>query len=148
VNISMKKQRGIVLFFSLIILIVMTVIGVALAVNSTQSLRMSSAGSERIEAMSIANGALDLLIDNNKGAIFANLSARVDDNQLLGGAQSIIPMPMDGTITDVACQRSSKASGPGLITCRRLEITSSRSFGRENLGQLQVVAGIEQEVLP
>lgn len=34
----------------------MTVIGVALAVNSTQSLRMSGAGSERIEAKAIADG--------------------------------------------------------------------------------------------
>ena len=145
---NMQKQKGIVLFFSLIVLIIMTVIGVALAVNSTQSLRMAGAGAERVEANAIANGALDLLIDKNKGSNFANLSARDDSNTLLDGAQSVIPMPMDGTIKDVACQRSSKASGPGLITCRRLEVTSSRSFGRENLGQLQVIAGIEQEVLP
>ncbi|MGZ0787976.1 PilX N-terminal domain-containing pilus assembly protein, partial [Pseudomonas saponiphila] len=43
----MKKQKGIVLFFALIILLLMTIIGVALAVNSTQSMRMSGAGSER-----------------------------------------------------------------------------------------------------
>ena len=47
---SQKRQQGIVLFFSLIVLVLMTLIGVALAVNSTQSLRMSGAGSERIEA--------------------------------------------------------------------------------------------------
>lgn len=52
----MKRQKGVVLFFALIILIIMTVIGVALAVNSTQSLRMSGAGSERIEAKAIADG--------------------------------------------------------------------------------------------
>ncbi|MCD8558337.1 MAG: pilus assembly PilX N-terminal domain-containing protein, partial [Shewanella xiamenensis] len=52
----MRKQKGIVLFFALIVLLLMTIIGVALAVNSTQSMRMSGAGSERIEAKSIADG--------------------------------------------------------------------------------------------
>ena len=55
----MKKQEGMVLFFSLIILIIMTVIGVALAVNSSQSMKMAGAGSERVEAMSAAQGAQD-----------------------------------------------------------------------------------------
>lgn len=143
----MKKQKGVVLFFSLIVLIIMTVIGVALAVNSTQSLRMAGAGAERVEANAIANGALDLLINNNKGAVFANMASRDDTNKLLGGTQSIIPMPKDGTIQDVSCQRSAKANGANLFSCRRLEVQSRINFGRDNLGQLQVVAGIEQEVL-
>lgn len=142
----MKRQKGVVLFFALIVLIIMTVIGVALAVNSTQSLRMAGAGAERVEASAIANGALDMVIEKYKGAEFANMSTPKADG-LLGGNQSLIPMPKDGTIQDVSCQRSSKASGANLIKCRRLEVNSTVSFGRENLGQLTVVTGIEQEVL-
>lgn len=59
----MRKQKGIVLFFALIVLLLMTIIGVALAVNSTQSMRMSGAGSERIEAKSIADGGLEAAIE-------------------------------------------------------------------------------------
>ena len=62
----MKNQRGVVLFFALIVLIIMRLIGVALAVNSTQSLRMAGAGAERIEAIAIANGALDSVISKYK----------------------------------------------------------------------------------
>lgn len=142
----MKKQKGVVLFFALIVLVIMTVIGVALAVNSTQSLRMAGAGSERVEAAAIANGAIDAVIAKNNGANFANMSVSTPE-VLLGGKQSIIPMPKDGTVQDVSCNRTSKASGADLISCRRLEIQSAVTFGRENLGTLQVTTGIEQEVL-
>lgn len=142
----MRKQKGVVLFFALIVLVLMTVIGVALAVNSTQSLRMAGAGAERIEAMAIANGALDSVIKTYQGAGFANMSDETPAKEL-GGKQTIIPMPKDGTVQDVSCQRSSKASGANLIKCRRLEVISTANFGREDLGQLTVVTGIEQEVL-
>lgn len=143
---SMKNQKGVVLFFALIVLILMTLIGVALAVNSTQSLRMAGAGAERIEANAIANGALESVINKYKGAAFANMMVSQPDS-LLGGKQLLVPMPWDGTVKDVSCQRSSKANGANLISCRRLEVESVRAFGRESLGQLEVVAGIEQEVL-
>jgi type IV pilus assembly protein PilX len=145
VNISMKKQKGIVLFFSLIILIVMTVIGVALAVNSTQSLRMSSAGSERIEAMSIANGGLEQVIANNAGAPFANLLAE-QTAAVFNGSQVITPLPEIGGV-DVGCQRTSKAAGANLIKCKRAQIINTVTFGRNGLGTLKVAAGIEQQVL-
>jgi type IV pilus assembly protein PilX len=144
----MKRQRGVALFFSLIVLIIMTVIGVALAVNSGQSLRMSGAGSERIEAQTLASGALDEVVAVNKGAVLASMTeAQTVTNSSLGGSQKLVPMPKDGTVQNVTCQRSSNASGAGLIACRRLEVSSTVSFGRDNLGRLTVVAGIEQEVL-
>ncbi|MCE9685278.1 pilus assembly PilX N-terminal domain-containing protein [Shewanella sp. AS16] len=142
----MNKQKGVVLFFSLIVLIIMTLIGVALAVNSLQSMRMSGAGSERIEAGIAANGALDAAIASNQGAGLANMSTTTQSS-LLNGTQTITPLPEDGTVQDVSCQRSTNASAANLIACRRLEISSSSTFGRDDLGQLTVVAGIEQEVL-
>jgi len=71
---SYQKQQGIVLFFSLIILVLMTIIGVALAVNSTQSLRMAGAGAERIDAMASAQGAQDKAILANSG-VMATMTA-------------------------------------------------------------------------
>ncbi|MFS1423698.1 PilX N-terminal domain-containing pilus assembly protein [Shewanella sp. 10N.286.48.B5] len=138
----MKKQQGIVLFFSLIILVLMTLIGVALAVNSTQSLRMSGAGSERIEAMASAQGGQDKAILANQGTTMATMiapSTTVD--AALGVSNTITPM----VVGDVSCQRSTKASSG--ISCRRVEISSSATFGRSNMGVVTVVAGIEQEVL-
>ncbi|MGX9462381.1 pilus assembly PilX family protein [Shewanella sp. A14] len=141
----MKKQKGIVLFFSLIVLVIMTVIGVALAINSTQSLRMSGAGSERIEALSVANGGLEQVIANNSGAALANLLA-VKTETAFNSTQTITPLPV-ADVKDVGCQRTSNAMGAGLVSCRRSQITSMARFGRDNLGSLTVAAGVEQQVL-
>ncbi|MCP3128076.1 PilX N-terminal domain-containing pilus assembly protein [Shewanella sp. KJ2020] len=141
----MKKQKGVVLFFALIVLIIMTVIGVALAVNSTQSLRMSGAGTERIEAKAIADGGLEQIISDYSGALLANLNAETD-TAVFSGNQKLTPLPETG-VRDVGCQRTSNATGANLVSCRRVEISSSVTFGRDNLGSLTVVSGVEQQVL-
>lgn len=142
----MKKQKGVVLFFALIVLIIMTVIGVALAVNSTQSLRMAGAGSERLEAKAIADGGLELIINQFKGAPFANLNVATSKAEF-NGTQLLTPLPLTG-VKDVGCQRTGSASGANLVSCRRVEITSTATFGQDSLGELTVVTGIEQQVLP
>lgn len=139
----MKKQKGIVLFFSLIVLVIMTVIGVALAVNSTQSIRMAGAGSERIEAMAAAHGALDSVVSVNKGVALANLTGEINAGTMLGVTSTITPLQLE----DVSCQRSANANSSNLVSCRRSEISSVSSFGRNDMGRLTVVAGVEQEVL-
>jgi len=150
----MRKQKGIVLFFALIVLLLMTIIGVALAVNSTQSMRMSGAGSERIEAKSIADGGLESSIETNKGTSLATLSSVITTTEF-GSQQTLTPIPFEvdaaGQVIigakDVGCQRSTKPNSGNIISCRRVEISSTANFGRGNLGQLTVVAGVEQEVL-
>jgi type IV pilus assembly protein PilX len=151
----MKKQRGIVLFFSLIVLIIMTVIGVALAVNSTQSLRMSGAGSEFLAAKALADGGVSAVLLNKPTSYFATLAKIDPENGYSGGIQTLTPLPLvdDGTGTlvidpkDVACQRSQVASGTNLFSCRRIQISSEVKFGRSGFGRVSVVTGIEQEVL-
>ncbi|MGL5359480.1 MAG: pilus assembly PilX family protein [Shewanella sp.] len=142
----MKNQQGIVLFFALIVLIIMTVIGVALAVNSSQSLRMSGAGSERVESKAIADGGLQAVIVKYQGSLFANLNA-VKPEALFNSTQQLTPLPLTGA-QNVGCQRTANATGANLVNCRRIEISSTKAFGRDNLGQLTVVAGVEQQVLP
>ncbi|WOT07024.1 pilus assembly PilX family protein [Shewanella youngdeokensis] len=141
----MKKQRGVVLFFSIIILLIMTVIGVALAVNSTQSIRMAGAGSERVEAVAHAHGAQDQLIADNRGTNLANLPTQVSTIQDGNfNVESTLTRLTDG---DVDCVRSRLASQASLIRCVPIEVSSQATFGRNNMGQITVVAGIEQEVL-
>jgi type IV pilus assembly protein PilX len=139
---SIKTQQGIVLFFSLIVLVLMTLIGVALAVNSTQSLRMSGAGSERIEAMASAQGGQDKVILANTGNTFTSMTAisQTIDNEL-GVTNTITPL----IVGDVRCQRNVKGNSIPIF-CRRIEISSAATFGRNNMGLVTVVAGIEQEV--
>ncbi|MCF1428127.1 MAG: pilus assembly PilX N-terminal domain-containing protein [Shewanella sp.] len=144
----MKKQQGVVLFFALIVLLIMTVIGVALAVNSSQSLRMAGAGSERVEALAAAQGAQARAINNNQGSNMANIDI---DNVIHVPADATFPNASSDIVPresgDVNCQRSADASSTNLISCRRMEITTTAKFGRDNLGSLTVVTGVEQEVL-
>jgi len=150
-----KRQKGIVLFFALIVLLVMTVIGVALAVNSTQSLRMSGAGSERIEAKALADGGIAALLLAKTPAYLATMIAIDSANAYSGGKQVLTPLPLvdDGAGNlivqpkNVSCQRSGDASGTDLFKCRRIEISSQVTYGRDGLGQLTVITGVEQEVL-
>lgn len=151
----MKRQEGIVLFLALIVLIIMTVIGVALAVNSTQSLRMAGAGAERIEAKALADGGIVAVLDAKTKAFLATMTAIDTANNYSGGSQVLTPLPLvdngSGTLVvqpkNVSCQRSTDASGTDLFKCRRVEIASQVTFGRDNLGQITVVTGVEQEVL-
>ncbi|MGL4220583.1 MAG: pilus assembly PilX family protein [Shewanella sp.] len=143
----MKRQQGMVLVFALIVLIIMTLIGVALAVNAGQSLRMAGAGAERVEALSAAQGAQQRAIIDNKGPTLATLKAATSPKTdvVLKNVQTVIsPSPLN---TDVNCQRKSNASSANIISCRRVEVRSEAIFGRNELGRLAVVAGVEQEVL-
>lgn len=142
----MNKQKGIVLFVAMIALLIMTVIGVALAVSSSQSIRMAGAGSERVEAMGAAQGAQARVIDDSEGATMANMNATMTTvDNTLGSSVTNTLAPLN--LEDVSCQRSTKANSSNLISCRRVEVSSVATFGRSNLGQLTVVSGVEQEVL-
>ena len=141
---QIRKEKGIVLFFSIIILLIMTVIGVALAVNSTQSIRMAGAGSERIEAMANAHGAQDRLIDSNEGKTFATLPANPAD---ITDSEFPVTSSLNRLSSGGTCIRPIHATEPGLIACVTIEISSQATFGRNNMGQLTVVSGIEQEIL-
>jgi len=149
-----KKQQGIVLFFSLIVLIIMTVIGVALAVNSTQSLRMAGAGAERVEAKAIADGAISAILLNRPQSYFALLTTESFET-FSGGSQTLTPLPfvddgaggMKSESSLVGCGRAKEAYDDGTVRCRKTQISSEVNYGRNGLGQLTVVTGVAQEVL-
>ena len=134
----MHKEHGMVLFLSLIVLLIMTVIGVALAVNSNQSMKMAGAGAERVEAMTAAHGAQDRAISLNEGATLINLTNTLVTNDAALGVTNTLEPVASG------CQRVVKAHGAS-IGCNRIDISSTAVFGRNDLGQLTVVTGIEQE---
>jgi type IV pilus assembly protein PilX len=143
---GLKRQSGIVLFFALILLVVMTVIGVALAVNAGQSLRMAGAGSERMEAKAAADGGLAAVMNATTVATLATLSD-VQNSALFGGEQTLTPLPEGATPENVGCQHSVTASATNIIGCRRLQANSTVTYGRDNMGVIEVTQGMEQEVL-
>lgn len=142
----MKGQQGAVLFFALVTLVLMTLIGVTLAGNASLSMRMSGTGAERISALAASQGVLAKEVKAREGASLANIVSPEHipgDFQGFGVSTTIAPLT-DG---DVGCQRSEQASSVNLISCRRIEVSSSTKFGRNDLGEVTVVTGIEQQVL-
>ncbi|WP_298768550.1 pilus assembly protein PilX [uncultured Shewanella sp.] len=138
----MKNQQGMVLFFSLIVLLIMTVIGVAIAMNATQSLRMSQAGSERVQANIALQGAMNTVVINNEGSTLANLDDPLILTDLTYNVTSTLTPLYEG---DVVCARSARPTAG--IECRKVELSSEIQFGRKDLAQLTRVSGLEQEVL-
>ncbi|MFL7045707.1 PilX N-terminal domain-containing pilus assembly protein [Vibrio cyclitrophicus] len=92
----------------MVVLIVMTIIGVALAVNSSQSLRMAGAGGDRISALSKAQGGQLVDVDS----VTHSFSTRTADGVAaeMDGTQNIKLMPADNPGIDVNCQRTEKAN--------------------------------------
>lgn len=138
----MKNQQGMVLFFSLIVLLIMTVIGVAIAMNATQSLRMSQAGSQRVQANIAVQGAINTVVMNNEGSVLANLDAPLVLTDPTYNVTSTLTPLYEG---DVVCARSTRPTAG--VECRKIELSSEIHFGRGNLAQLTRVSGLEQEVL-
>lgn len=139
----MKKQQGIVLFLALIVLLILTMIGVGLAMNSSQSLRMAGAGNERVSAMAAAQGAQAKVLNDLTSDVLALMTVEtevVDSDFKVN--HKVTPIS-EG---DVSCKRTEAANNASLIRCRRIEISSEASFGREDMGRLQIVVGVEQEV--
>ncbi len=150
-----KQQHGIVLFFALIVLILMTIIGVALASNSTQSLQMASSGAERLEAISKVNGSQERFLNQNQGsAVMTDLIAPLLMSDSVMNAKHIIkPVGCNqdemgnctSQILDTDCGRS--ATGSSAFKCRKIEVSTSAKYGRNNLGTVNICSAIEQQVL-
>ena len=124
----MKKQKGIVLFFAIIVLLLLTVIGVSLASNSTMSIKMAGAGTERIEALVNAQGKIE------------------------NGVRSIVlGQPMSAEVVtripSLSCPRKARANsnnqgaGTTELFCREIGVTET--YGKSDTGQLTLVVGID-----
>lgn len=148
-NLFISRQQGAILFFALIILFIMTMIGTGLALNSGMTLRMAGAGTERLQALSAVKGAQsnilsDPLLQKQLANISTDFSPEISiATDTLNSTTILHPLHKN----DVNCQRTSQAHASNLVSCRRLEMHTSTTFGRHNLGSVTVISGIEQEIL-
>ena len=77
---SQKRQQGIVLFFSLIVLVLMTLIGVALAVNSGSTMATMTVASTTIDA---ALGVSNTLTPMTVGDVGCQRSTKASSGNLI-----------------------------------------------------------------
>lgn len=129
---NLRSQKGVVLFFAIIVLLVLTIIGVSLAVNSTMSLNMANAGSERIEAIHEINEGLQ-----NTFAQFR--ASDVDQIDALLPDPDIIRLPaLVGTTKECTFNKS--------YCCVIYEVSQTVQYGKQNVTHPPMAYGIEKVV--
>ena len=149
---SLVKQRGIALFTTLILLVVVTLTSVLLIRNAGFESKISGAYADRVESEGEVTGAIDELIN----------TAQIGGNNPF--VDSELNYPKNATTTafpDVAneielivevpgsCRRSEKANSENLnLVCRLLTVDSSLSYSRSNAGQNDVATGIVHPLTP
>ncbi|GLP97142.1 PilX N-terminal domain-containing pilus assembly protein [Paraferrimonas sedimenticola] len=141
----MKHQQGIVLFFALVVLLVLTVIGTSLAVSAGFSARMASTSAERVEAFHMINGAQLRLIEDEASRAGDSRFVTVTGTDQVTDASLNVNSDIEFNI-ETGCRRSSTASSASLFGCRHLDVTSRTTFGRNNRGNVAVVSAVEQPV--
>lgn len=145
-----NQQSGLVLFVALIFLLVITILGVALLSNSAMDAKMAGAVSDRTDALQAGNGVLGDVMKNanTSRAFLQDLTAyphQVDTSltDSSGNArQATVEFKQESS-----CPRSRNGSSSDVFICRHFTDSADITFGRHQLGQLEVVNGVSQPLI-
>ncbi|RYV02564.1 pilus assembly protein PilX [Shewanella sp. OPT22] len=123
----MQKQKGVVLFFAIIVLLLLTIIGVSLATNSSMSLMMAGSGTERLEALLTAQGKL------KNGVEAIRMGNEVAEDIIIRNDR--LTCPRVGNANS-----NNQGAVVNKFICR--EIGATETYGRNDAGQVTVVVGV------
>lgn len=155
-SLSQTKQKGVVLVVSLVFLVALTAVAAALMQNTTTDMKMAGASQEKAIAVQETISEMDRVIYNEINRV--NLSD--EGGNINRFAQTIIN-PIALTVTQssittgtlvgsnaqnsvIPCERAIRGSEG---ECNTLRITINRTYGRNNNSNVQVNAGIAQQLL-
>lgn len=146
-----QQQQGFVLMVSLVMVVAITAIAVTLMNSSSLDTKMAVVTEEREMATHHAKGGNDQLFYNavnrtiNEQNYFAAFSASQQSAQFVSthGAISTVTWASDNQV-ETDCPRS-KAPTEGL-QCNYLSTTTAKNFGPGEVNQINVVAGVAQQV--
>ncbi|GLS82560.1 pilus assembly PilX family protein [Paraferrimonas haliotis] len=142
---SLNNQQGIVLFFALVVLLILTVIGTSLAVSSGFSARMATTSAERVESLHTINGSQLRLIDEEAAKQGESLFVKGVGTTSVTDANTGVASDIK-FLVETGCRRSSSASSASTFSCRQSEVASQVSFGKNNRGNIGIVSAVEQPV--
>ncbi len=128
----MKQQKGVVLFFAIIVLLLLTIIGVSLAVNSSMSLQMSNAGSERLEVVNEINEQLQNRFLEIQGMDVDQIDALLPNPDIIRLPQQV------GTARD--------CTNNNAFCCVIYEVSQTVEYGKFDIAHPPVAFGIEKPV--
>lgn len=147
--VAIKKQKGVVLIIALVFLISLTAVASALMLNTTTDIKMSGASEEKLVATQTAISAIDETIA---------MQLRGATNFFAGTNFPMPVVPVNAVVTDVTitnpnnndltvtCPHAKLATSG--LQCVVLRVTANNNYGRKNASNIQVEAGIAQQVFP
>lgn len=141
-----QHQKGIALFTTMILLVIVTLASVVLMRNAGFENKVSGAYAQQAIANGATNGAADEIIATARRG---GTNPFIDDEVSYPKSESAGQFPSVSNQVDFvvetpgACQRSEDANSQNLdLVCRLLIMDSSLSYSRSNSGQAELATGI------
>ena len=155
-----SRQKGVVLIVALVFLIALTAVAAALMQNSTTDMKMSGASEEKVVATQEAISASDESIfrqvnggtGNNAFTLpLVRFPLVVTDTLTKTNTDTDTTASIEITNNELAlepdCPHSRAASSAQVFTCNVLRVQVVRKYGRTNTNEVEVNAGIAQQLL-
>jgi len=148
-NHQLKQQQGVVLIVALVFLIALTAVASALMLNTTSDMKMSGSSQIKVSSTQEAISSIDEVI-------FTQMEGGVNSFTLSQFPIAVAVSPDDTTATIttlntnslvVDCPHSKSASSTAVFKCNVLRIRANKLYGRSNTSNVQVSAGIAQQLL-
>lgn len=155
-NALPQTQKGVVLIVSLVFLVALTAVAAMLLQTATTDMKMSGASEEKVEATQEAVSAIDEVIYNQVAAGKTNDFAKSLVNFPV--TEGLLPDTKTSATASVDiinnkyelesdCPHTRSASSAQVFTCNVLRIQVNRQYGRNNTNNVEVHAGIAQQLL-
>lgn len=146
-----KNQQGVVLIVSLVFLVALTAVASALMLNTTSDMKMAGSSQAKVNAMQEVISSIDQVV-------FAQIQG---NNNAFTSSQ--FPIPMNAVVTSpnttanittvnagslaVECPHKKLASDTSQFKCNLLRVQATKLYGRNNTSNVQVNAGVAQQLL-
>ncbi len=148
------KQSGVVLIVALVFLIALTAVASALMLNTTSDMKMSGSSQVKVKATQEAISAIDTVVyAQMEGATNSftlsqfpiSMTAVVDPNGDKALSANIDTVNSTSLVVD--CPHSKLASSTAVFKCNVLNVIATKKYGKAKTSDVQVNAGIAQELL-
>jgi Tfp pilus assembly protein PilX len=145
-----NKQKGVVLIVALVFLIALTAVASILMLNTTSDMKMAGASQERVIAMEEAIGSVDEVILKQFNGV--NNFTKTTFVPAIGVAvtasdtNAVITIP-NTNINSVAVNCPPSKDPSSIFKCNVLMIRVDKNYGYGNSSNIQVRAGIAQQLL-
>jgi len=143
------QQKGVVLIVALVFLIALTAVASVLMLNTTADMKMSGSSQVKVKATQEAISSIDEVI-------FTQMEGGINSFTLSQFPITVAVSSDDTTATIttlntnslvVDCPHTKLASSTAVFKCNVLRIRANKLYGRSNTSNIQVNAGVAQQLL-